>query len=458
MAGIDIGLLAQGIFGLLAFLGIGWLLSENRKGIDYTGVVLALTLQVVLAFATTQISFVREFLLWISQGILALKQATIAGTSFVFGFLGGGDLPFDLKEGASAFIFAFQPLPMIMVVSALSMLLFHWGILPVVVKGFSFAFRKTLRIGGALGVCSAAKVFLGQTEAPLLIRPYLKSLSRSELFSVMTLGMATTSATIMVLYATLLEGTIAYPISHILTASVISVPAAIAISRIMVPHVGDNTEGDLVLPYEFSGAMDAVSTGASDGMKLFLNIIAMLVVVLALVALSNSGLAGLTNVMLWIYSYFPNFLNLSEQTMTAPVPLTLQQIFGMVMQPVTWLMGISWSEAFHAGGLLGTKTVLNEIMAFIGLHDLPAGSLSPRTNVMMTYALCGFANFSSIGILIGGLGSMAPERRGEVIELGFKAMIGGTIASCMSGTVVGILWWVAEPFASFVKGLFSWII
>jgi CNT family concentrative nucleoside transporter len=444
MAGIDVGLLAQGLFGLFAFLGIGWLLSENRKGIDYTAVLYALLLQIALAFLTTQVGYVRAALLWISSGILALKQATIAGTSFVFGFLGGGDLPFELKESASAFIFAFQPLPMIMVVSALSMLLFHWGVLPVIVRGFSFAFRKTLRIGGALGVCSAAKVFLGQTEAPLLIRPYLKHLSRSELFSVMTLGMATTSATIMVLYATLLEGTIAFPISHILTASVISVPAAIAISRIMVPHVGQSTEGELVLPYEFSGAMDAVSMGASDGMKLFLNIIAMLIVVLALVALCNSGLVGLTNLIIWFYSFFPNFLNLTEQTLSVPNPVTLQQIFGLVMQPVTWLMGIPWSEAFHAGGLLGTKTVLNEIMAFIGLKDLPEGTLSPRTNVMMTYALCGFANFSSIGILIGGLGSMAPERRGEVIELGFKAMIGGTIASCMSGTIIGMLWWVSN--------------
>lgn len=443
MASIDVGLLLQGIFGLFAFLSIGWLLSENRKGIDFQAVSYALLLQVVLAFVTTQVSYVRIGLLWISNGIMALKNATIAGTGFVFGYLGGADLPFELREGTSAFIFAFQPLPMILVVSAISMLLFHWGVLPVIVRTFSFALRKTLRIGGALGVCSAAKVFLGQTEAPLLIRPYLKNLSRSELFSVMALGMATTSATIMVLYADLLKDTISSPISHILTASVISVPAAIAISRMMVPHVGKSTEGELVMPYEFSGAMDAVSTGASDGMKLFLNIIAMLVVVLALVALSNSILSGLTDTAIWIYSFFPNFLNLSEETLTNPSPITLQEIFGVAMKPVTWLMGIPWDEAYSAGGLLGTKTVLNEILAFIGLADLPKGALSPRTNVMMTYALCGFANFSSIGILIGGLGSMAPERRGEVIELGFKAMIAGTIASCMSGTVIGILWWAS---------------
>ncbi len=444
MASLDMGLIIQGFFGLFAFLSIGWMLSENRKDIDYKSISYAIILQAFLAFLTTQVSWVRKGLFWISDGILALKDATVAGTSFVFGFLGGGNIPFEIKEGASAFIFAFQPLPMILVVSAISMLLFHWGILPAIVKAFSFALRKTLGIGGALGVCSAAKVFLGQTEAPLLIRPYLKHLSRSELFSVMTLGMATTSATIMVLYADLLKDTITNPISHILTASVISVPAAIAISRIMIPHVGKSTEGEMVLPYEFSGTMDAVSTGASDGMKLFLNIIAMLVVVLALVALSNSILAALTNLVIWLYSFLPNFLQLSEQTLTNPTPITLQEILGFIMKPVTWLMGIPWNEAYSAGGLLGTKTVLNEIMAFIGLAELPEGALSPRTNVMMTYALCGFANFSSIGILIGGLGSMAPERRGEVIELGFKAMIGGTIASCMSGTMIGLLWWASD--------------
>lgn len=371
-------------------------------------------------------------------------KATLAGTSFVFGYLGGNSLPFELKEGANAFIFAFQPLPMVIVVSALSMLLFHWRVLPTLVNLFSWALKKTLRIGGALGVCSAAKVFLGQTEAPLLIRPYLKNLSRSELFTVMTLGMATTSATIMVLYATLLENIIPFPISHVLTASVISVPAAIAISRIMIPHTGEMTEGDLVMPYEFSGTMDAVSLGASDGIKLFLNIVAMLIVILALVALSNTILSGLTNTVVWVYSFFPNFLDLSEEVLQSPPAITLQDIFGTLMQPFAWMMGIPWSEAFDAGNLLGTKTVLNEVMAFIGLSELPKGALSPRTSVMMTYALCGFANFSSIGILIGGLGSMAPERKGEVIQLGFKALIAGTIASCMSATVVGILWWMSN--------------
>ena len=409
----------QACFGIFIFLVIAWLMSENRKNVDYKFTLLGIVIQVVLAFLITKISVVQNSFLWISEGINKLKSATAEGTKFVFGYLGGGDLPFAVKEGASPFIFAFQPLPMVLVVSALSMLLFHWKILPVIVRGFSYALRKSLNIGGALGVCAAAKVFLGQTEAPLLIRPYLARFSRSELFTVMTAGMATTSTTIMILYAQILEGTISNPITHILTASIISIPAAISISRIMIPQIGDHTSGELVMPYQFSGAMDAVSQGASDGMKLFLNIIAMLIVTLALVALVN-----------YILGNFPDFDR---------EPITLQRILGYVMAPVTWLMGIPWSEAKAAGNLLGTKTILNEVVAFIDLANLK-NILSGHTNLVMTYALCGFANLSSIGIQIGGLGTMVPERRAEIITLGVRALIAGTIASCLSGTIMGILY------------------
>jgi CNT family concentrative nucleoside transporter len=269
-----------------------------------------------------------------------------------------------------------------------------------------------------LGVCSAAKVFLGQTDAPLLIRPYLSHISKSELFTIMTAGMATTSATIMVFYGAILQDTVPNAISHILTASIISIPAAITISRILVPPAEAATSGDLVIPYQFNGAMDAVSQGASDGMKLFLNIIAMLIVMLALVALVNAILGA---------------FHLHEE------PLTLQRVFGWLMAPVTWVMGIPWAEAKVAGNLLGMKTVLNELVAFINLADLPKETLSAHTNLIMTYALCGFANFSSIGIQIGGIGTMVPERRKEIITLGFWAVLAGTLSSCMSGTIVGII-------------------
>lgn len=409
----------QGGTGLIAFIFLAWLMSENRRQVNFRQVIVGLLIQAFLAFVVLKISVVREVFLIIGQGIDSLKDATCEGTKFVFGYLGGGECPFVLKEGSSPFIFAFQPLPMVMVVSALSMVLFHWNVLPLMVRGFSAVLKRGLNIGGALGVCCAAKVFLGQTEAPLLIRPYLTKISRSELFTVMTAGMATTSATIMVLYGTLLEGIIDHPISHILTASIISIPAAVVISRVMVPQVGEHTEGNLVMPYKFSGAMDAVSQGASDGLKMFLNIMAMLIVAIALVKLVNLLLGLCPSV--------------------GGEDLSLQRLLGYLFAPITWLMGVSWESALAAGHLLGTKTALNEVVAFIGFSELTPGAMDPKSNIIMTYALCGFANFSSIGIQIGTFSALAPERREDVIKLGFRALIAGTFASCLSGTIVGLL-------------------
>lgn len=411
--------IGQAFLGIMVFIALSWILSERPGLVRIRSIVGGLLTQGVLAFMILKISLIQQAFLMMAQGINALKLATLEGTKFVFGYLGGADLPFTLKTGCSSFVFAFHALPMIIVISSISMLLFHWKVLPFIVRIFSWGLNKTLHVGGALGVCCAAKIFLGQTDAPLLVRPYLEKISKSELFTIMTAGMATTSATIMVLYGTILENVIANPVSHILTASIISIPAAITISRILVPHDGMDTTGEMVIPYTFSGSMDAVSQGAMDGMKLFLNIIAVLIVALALVALVNSMLSLLPSM--------------------GSGPLKLQTIFGWLMAPVTWLMGIPWEEASIAGHLLGTKTVLNEVVAFISLADLPKEALSPTTNLIMTYALCGFANFSSIGIQIGGIGTMAPSRRPEIIQLGFRALIAGTIASCLSGTIVGLL-------------------
>lgn len=409
----------QGLAGLMAFIFFAWIVSENRRKVNFFQVMTGLLIQMALAFLVLKIEVIRQGFLVLGTGIDSLKEATCEGTKFVFGYLGGGECPFVLKEGMSSFIFAFQPLPMVMVVSALSMLLFHWNILPVLVRGFSFALTRALNIGGALGVCCAAKVFLGQTEAPLLIRPYLNKVSRSELFTVMTAGMATTSATIMVLYGTILEGSLENPISHILTASIISIPAAIVVSRVMVPQLADHTDGNLVLPYQFSGSMDAVSQGASDGLKMFLNIMAMLIVAMALVKLVNLILGVLPDM--------------------GGEPLSLQRVLGYFFAPIAWLMGIPWESATAAGHLLGTKTALNEVVAFISLSKLSTETLDVGSKVIMTYALCGFANFSSIGIQIGTFATLAPERREEVIKLGFRALMAGTIASCLSGTIVGLL-------------------
>jgi len=408
----------QSALGILVFLSIPWLLSENRQHVRIKNILAGLIVQFALAFIIFKVSFVQKLFLLLGQGVGALKGATQESTKFVFGYLGGGSLPFDLKEGSSAFILAFEAMPMIIVVSGLAMLLFYWRILPLIVNFFSWALHRTLNVGGALGVCSAAKVFLGQTDAPLLIRPYLSELSRSELFTIMTAGMATSSATMIVVYSTILKDVIPNVISHILTASLISIPAAIMLSRILIPQVGEGTSGELVVPYKFSGSLDAVSQGANDGMKLFLTVIAMLIVMLALIATVNS-----------IFSLLP---------LLAGEAITLQRIFGWIMAPVTWLIGIPWSEAQIAGSLLGTKVVLNETIAFINLVSLEK-PLSEHSNLLMMYALFGFANFCSIGVQIGGLGTMAPSRHREIVELGGRALLLGTLSTCLSATVVGVI-------------------
>lgn len=414
-------MILQAFFGITTFFVFCWLLSEDRRKVQAGPVLFGLLAQFGIAALVMHVGVIRRVFVTISEGVLAIKDATLQGTSFVFGFLGGGALPFDVK--GNTFIFAFQVLPMIMVVSALAMLLFYWRVLPAFVKAVSFVMRKTLGIGGALGVCSAAQIFLGQTEAPLLVRPYLKDMSRSEVFSIMCMGFATTSATIMGLYALVLEHTIPQSMVHILTASIISIPAALSLSRVVVPP-SNQTAGDLVMPYEFTGATDAIARGTGDGMRLFMNVLAMLIVFVALVALVNK-----------ILGLFPDVMG---------APLTLQGILGMLMAPVTWLMGIPWEEAKNAGSLLGIKTILNEFYAFTELAKMDDGHLSIHSRVIMTYALCGFANVSSIGIMIGGLGGLVPEKRSDIINLSVKALIVGTLSSCLSGTVVGLLWWFSH--------------
>lgn len=413
----------QGLIGILFFLGICWCVSENKRVVSIKAIFAGLIVQIIIAVVMTEIPVVRDFFFLLGRAVSALKEATLQGTSFVFGYIGGADLPFTPKEGANTFSLTFQALPMVFVVSSIAMLLFYWRILPAVVRIFSWVLQTVLGIGGALGVCGAAKVFLGQTEAPLLIRPYLKDLTRSELFTVMTLGMATTSGTIMALYAALLDATVPNVLGHILTASIISVPAAITLSRIIVPQEGSVTSGDLVMPYEFTSTMDAVSKGAADGIRLFINIVAVLIVFVALVAILNK-------IMALLFPYIGG------------EPLTLQRILGTIMAPFTWLMGIPWDEAKLAGSLLGTKTILNEVYAFSELAKTPPELLSPHSRLIMIYALCGFANFSSIGIQIGGLGTMAPERRKDVISLGFKAVFAGTLSTMLSGTIVGLLYYL----------------
>ena len=305
-----------------------------------------------------------------------------------------------------------------LVISALSSILFYWKILPIVVKAFSFLLQKTLRIGGAVALGAAANIFLGMVEAPLLIRPYLRRMTRSELFITMTCGMANIAGTVMVLYALILNRVMPDAMGHILVASILSTPAAIIISLMLVPETEEVTSGRLEPPQAATSTMDAIAKGTAEGLTLFLNIIAMLLVLVSLVALTNLILGLLPPL--------------------GGEPLTLQRILGYIMAPVAWLIGIPWSEA-PAGALLGTKTILNEFIAYVDLANLPAGTLNPRSQLIMIYALCGFANLGSLGILIGGMGAMAPERRDEIVGLGMKSILAGTMATLMVGAIIGLL-------------------
>ncbi len=412
-------MIIRGIAGLLAFTLIAWVISENRRKVDLRVVATGLVLQLLTGFILLKLPLSRDFFLFVNRLFLSLEESTTAGTSFVFGYLGGGGLPFDEKFPGSSFILAFRALPLVLVMSALSSLFFYWKILPLVVRGFSWGLQKTMKIGGAEGLGVSANIFLGMVEAPLLIRPYLKDMTRSELFSQMTCGMATIAGTVMVLYASILSRAIPDIMGHLLIASIISVPASITVAKIMVPETGKPTLGELVAADESSGSMDAITKGTLQGVELLINIVAMLVVLVAMVHLVNL-----------VISLFPDI---------GSEPVTLQRIMGVIMSPVVWLMGIPWKEAQTAGILMGTKTVLNELIAYIDMSKLPEGSLSPRSLLMMTYAMCGFANPGSLGIMIGGIGTMAPERRDEIVSLGFRTIISGTIATCMTGAVVGIV-------------------
>lgn len=409
----------QSAAGMLVLMGIAWLFSEKRKEIPWKTVGVAVLLQLLIALLLLKISAARHIFFLLNTLVGALQQALQEGTTMVFGYLGGGALPFK-ETGAPTYIFAFRGLPLVLLTSALSAILFYWGILQRIVRGFAWLLKRTLGIGGAEGLSNAANIFFGMVEAPLFIRPYVSQLTRGELFSVMTCGMATVAGTVLVLYAGMLTPVIPDAMGHLLTASIISAPAAIAMARIMVPTGNEEkTDGEMVAPSPAGSFMEAVTNGTADGITLVINIIALLIILVSLVALVNICLGLLPDV--------------------AGAPLTLQRLLGLVMAPVMWLIGIPWSECAAAGSIMGTKTVLNELLAYLELGNLGAEAFSERTRLILTYALCGFANPGSLGIMLGGLGTMAPKRREEIVRLGVRSILAGTLATCMTGAVVGIL-------------------
>jgi len=409
----------QSALGVLVFLVFAWMMSEDRSRTPWWTLLSGIVLQFALAATLLWLPPFKHLFVGLNDALLSLEQATRAGTSFVFGYLGGDSPPFEETGSGSSFILAFRALPLILLVSALSALLFHWRILPLLVRMLSRLLQRAMGIGGALALGAVSNIFVGMVDAPLFVRPYLKEMTRSELFTLMVTGMATVAGTVMVLYASILRDVLPDAMGHILIASLISAPAAIVIAQVLVPPGRVATAGDLLPPDKASSSMDAVTRGTLQGVELLINITAMLIVMVALVSLVNM-LIGLL-------------------PFAGDEPLTLQRVLGWFLAPVAWLMGLPWEQATTGGALLGTKIILNEFIAYLDLTALPAGKLGPRGQLIMTYALCGFANFGSLGIMIGGLGTMVPERRAEIVALGMKSIVAGTLATCMTGAVVGVL-------------------
>ena len=418
----------QALFGLVVFIGIAVLFSEQRRMLNWQLLAAGLGLQFLVAFVMFRFELLQALLNALNQVVVAIADATETGSLFLFGYLGGDPsnvaYPFSIDNPEATVILAFRILPLILIFTVLSAILWHFRILPLIVRGFSVVLRRAMGVSGAVGFSAAANIFIGMVESPALIRPYIKGLTRSELFVVMSCGMATIAGTVMVLYSVILGEVIDNALGHILTASVISAPAAIMLALIMVPAAPKDSSkiagGDAVdISTDYHNVMDAIVRGTSDGLKLMVNVGAMLLVFIALVALFNSAL------LLVPYS--------------SSDPFTLQTILGWMFAPLVWLMGIPWQEAQLAGTLMGIKTALNELLAFLALVDLPAESLSDKSTIIMTYALCGFANFGSLGIMIAGLTGMCSERTREIVALAPKSLISGTLATCMTGTIAGLL-------------------
>ncbi len=403
------GDVAHAAAGLAGLLGLAWLFCEERKAVPWRAIGAGMALLLGLAALFLKVPVVKDAFIRINDALLVLEKATEAGTSFVFGYLGGAREPFAVSDAASNFVLAFRALPMVLVISALSALLFYWRVLPAVVRAISFVLEKAMGVGGVVGLSTAANVFVGMVEAPLFVKPYLRQVSRGELFAIMVGGMASIAGTVLFLYASILGPRLPDALSHLLIASILSAPAALVISFLMVPPGAEPTGGRIDWTSDASGSIDAITRGTLDGAQLLLNIVAMLVVFVALVALVNFALA----------------------------PYTLQGLLGWLLAPLAWLAGLPWADARAGGSLLGTKTVVNELVAYVELAQL--GTISERSRLLLTYAMCGFANFGSLGIMIGGLGTMCPERRGEVVALGMKSIVAGTLATCLTAAAVALI-------------------
>jgi len=419
---MTISSILQIIIGFIGLICIAVPFSQNKSSINYRHIVAAIFLQIVLAFALLKIPFIVQIFAYLSEGVTALQAATQEGAEFVFGYLSNSSTsPFESSGTGNSMIFAFQILPLIIVISSLSALLWFWNILPLIIRAISKIFEKLFNIGGPIGLGATANIIMGQVEAPLLVRPYLSKMTEKELLILMTAGMSTVSGSIMIALVSMLAPQ--FPdvnlIQHLVSASILSIPAAIMYANIMIPSSEvTNFDGNSV-PKVYDSSMDAITRGTRDGLDICLNVGAILIAFIALVSLLNS-----------LLGIFGGWIGISD--------LSLQLILGYIFFPIVWLMGVPLSETLASAELLGVKTALNEFVAYGALANLETGVLSDRSKLITLYALCGFANFSSVGILVSGISAMAPERKNDLIKVSVKALIGATLASCMTGLVIGI--------------------
>ncbi|MCB1688762.1 MAG: hypothetical protein KDI33_09765 [Halioglobus sp.] len=410
--------MSQALLGLPGIILLAWLSSSNRRQFPLRLVIAGLLAQFVLAALFLKVPLLQDALLLVNRLVLTLEAATGQGTAMVFGFLGGAPAPFEITGPQHSFVLAFRALPIVIVFAALSALLWHWRIIPVAIAGLARLLRHSMGLGGAVSMGGASSIFVGMVESPLLIRPHLQTLSNSELFMLMSCGMATVAGTVMGLYAGILANTLPTALSHILVASLISAPAAIMLAAVMLPPGEGNHDAPINMQSHYSGSMDALVSGTGEGLRLLANIIGMLIVFVALVYLADA-LLGLIP--------------------TGGAPLTLVGLFGQLLTPLAWLIGIPWAEANTAGELIATKVFINELVAYLDLAALESGVLSAHSRLIMTYALCGFANFGSLGIMIGGLTAMCPERTADILRLAPRAIWSGLLATCMTGCIVGLI-------------------
>jgi len=409
----------QSLLGIFVIVATAWALSEDRRVFAWRIVLGTLLLQAAIALLLLKLPVVRDGLFRLNAVVGALASATGAGTSFIFGYIGGGPAPFTITHPANMINLAFGILPLVMVISALSAILWHWRILPGIVHAMAVVLKRTLGLGGAVGLGAAATVFLGNIEGQLVIRPYLARITRTELFILMTVGLSVIAGTVFVLYATILKDVLPGALGHLLVASLMSLPAGILIARLMVPGPAQTELTEQQESVHYRSTMDAMAQGTEDGLKIYLQILAMLIVTTSLMALANGILAQLPSL--------------------GGAPLTLERILGWMFAPFVWLLGVPWQQAGAAGGLMGIKVILTELVAYLHLAAMPAGLLDARSTQIMVYAMCGFANFASVGILIAGMSALIPERRDEVVSLALKALVAGTMASGLSGAMIGLL-------------------